>query len=162
MLPEPLVEPFALTKGVVDSGSSRLTQATLADFLREGHFERHVRRTRARNAARRQALLAAVATHLGDRAEAVGADAGLHLLLWLRDLPASAVADLRERALEADIGIYSVAPFYRRAPRRAGLLLGYAGLSETEIDEGIARLARVLDRAARPPLPLGRGRARGG
>jgi GntR family transcriptional regulator / MocR family aminotransferase len=144
ILPETLVEAVAQAKSVIDSGSSRLAQAALGDFLREGHFERHVRRTRARNAARRQALLAALAEHVGDRGAWVGADAGLHLLLWIRDLAASRVPELVERALAADVGVYSVAPFYRRPPRKAGLLLGYAGLSEDDVHEGIARLASAL------------------
>ena len=43
------------------------------------------------------------------------------------------------------VGIYSVAPYYLRPPRRSGVLLGYGPLGENRIREGIARLAAALE-----------------
>ena len=48
------------------------------------------------------------------------------------------------RAARAGVGIYSVAPFYAEPPRRAGLLFGYAALTEGEIRAGVRRLAELL------------------
>ncbi len=53
---------------------------------------------------------------------------------------------LVERAAGVGVGVYSVAPFCLKPPKRAGLLLGYASLTEGEIRSGIRRLATVLDR----------------
>jgi GntR family transcriptional regulator / MocR family aminotransferase len=144
VLPPTLVDSFRSAKALTDTGSSRLTQLALADFLRDGHFERHVRRTRRRNASRRHALLGALAECFGDRIETSGADAGLHLVLWLRELGADRLRELVLRSREAGVGIYPVTPFYVRPPRRAGLLLGWAGLEEREIKDGIAVLAKVV------------------
>ena len=47
-------------------------------------------------------------------------------------------------AARAGVGIYPVAPFYTAPPRRAGLLFGYAALTEAEIRAGVRRLADVL------------------
>ena len=47
-------------------------------------------------------------------------------------------------AAAAGVGVYSVAPCYMSPPRRAGLLFGYASLTEREIDDGIVALAGVL------------------
>jgi len=94
---------------------------------------------------RRRALLDAIGRHLGDRVEVSGTEAGLHLVLWLRDVrPGRSVDALIGRAARAGVGVYPVAPFYLTPPRRAGLFLGYAGLDETEIRAGIERLAEVL------------------
>lgn len=144
VLPEPLVEAFRRAKWATDRHTGTLEQEVLAEFIGDGHFERHLRRSRTRNAARRAALLDAVATHLGDRVEVVGANAGVHLLVWLRGIAPMALAPLVRRAAGVGVGVYPVAPYYLTPPRQAGLLLGYAALTEPEIRAGIRRLASVL------------------
>src|SRR5262245_18602523 len=144
VVPEAIVSGFLLAKAASDTGSPSLEQLALADFIEGGHLERHVRRTRLRNAARREALLAALQAHLGDAAVVSGTDAGLHVLLWLPDLPASRASAFRHRCREAGVGIYPVAPYYREPPDRAGYVLGYAALDEDRIREGVAKLAECL------------------
>jgi GntR family transcriptional regulator/MocR family aminotransferase len=143
--PERLVEPLRSAKALMDTGGSSLTQAALVDFIHEGHFERHLHRMRTRNASRRAAMLEAIERNLGDRVQVSGVNAGLHLMLWLREMPASKTRELEMRAARAGVGVYSVAPFYLNPPNRAGLLLGYASMREKEIAEGIRRLAIVVN-----------------
>ena len=144
VVPEPLIEPFRTVKALLDTGSPTLPQLALVDFIRAGFFERHLHRLRMRNAARRAALLEAVARHLGDRAQISGVNAGLHVLLWLLEVPQHDTTELRQRAERLGVGVYSVAPFYSVPPPHAGLLLGYASLTEKDITEGIRRLASVV------------------
>jgi GntR family transcriptional regulator / MocR family aminotransferase len=143
VLPEELVRPFLLAKALADTGTPSLEQLVLADLIAGGHLERHVRRSRTRNAARRAALLQALDEHLGERAVVSGTDAGLHVLLWLRGFPAGAVPALRRECAALGVGVYPVAPYYRRPPGRAGLILGYASLTEAAIREGVRRLGRA-------------------
>lgn len=145
IIPQRLVEPFRSTKALMDTGGPTLAQAALVDFIKEGHFERHLHRMRTRNARRRAAMLDAIQRHLGSHAEVSGVNAGLHLLLWLRDLPACKESELQLRSARAGVGVYSVAPFYLSPPREVGLLLGYASLPEKQIAEGIRRFASVLN-----------------
>ena len=149
VLPETLVEPFLAAKALADTGSATLEQRALAEFVAEGHFERHLRRARTRNAARRAVLLDALAAHLGGAAEVVGANAGLHVVLRLPGRPAREEEAIRRRAARLGVGVYPVSPFQRRPARQAALLLGYASLDEAGIREGVARLARALE-ARRP------------
>ena len=144
VVPEHLVKPVRTVKALLDTGSPSLPQRALVDFIQAGFFERHLHRLRMRNAVRRAALLEAIDRHLGSQAEVSGVDAGLHVLLWLPQVLQHNVADLRKRAEQLGVGVYSVAPFYSTPPPHAGLLLGYASLSEKEIIEGIRRLAMVL------------------
>jgi GntR family transcriptional regulator/MocR family aminotransferase len=154
VLPPSLVEPFRAAKWITDRHSPTLEQEVLAEFIADGHFERHVRRARTRYAERRAALLAALDAHLGDRVEVVGANAGVHVLVWLRDVTARALPRVIEAAAGQGVGVYSIAPYFFRPPRRAGLILGYAPLTERQIADGIARLARAL-------TPAGRSRGSG-
>jgi len=144
VLPDALVEPVVAAKALADTGSAALEQLTLADFIRAGHFERHLNRSRARNAARRQALLEALHEHFGARAEVAGAATGLHVLVWLRGRTGQPISAVARKAEAAGVGVYSVAPYYLEPPRRTGVLLGYGPLSEREIHDGIARLASAL------------------
>lgn len=144
VLPPPLVEPFLRAKLVADGGSARLEQDALADFLASGAFERHVRRARTRHRERRAALLAALATHFGDRVEVVGAAAGLHVVAWLPGLAPSRSGTFARRAAAAGVGVYSITPHYLTPPPRAGFILGYGGLTPAAIRDGVKRLAAVL------------------
>ncbi len=139
-----LTTAIAGLRFLTDCHSPTFEQTVLADFLSEGHFERHLRRSRERNKARRIALLESLKTHLGDSVVIAGASAGVHLVLWLREVRPDQLDTLLARAAGRGLGIYSVEPYYSHPPQRAGLLLGYANLSEEEIREGVALLARVL------------------
>jgi GntR family transcriptional regulator/MocR family aminotransferase len=147
ILPERLVERFALAKVAIDRGSPSIEQLAFADFLTRGEFDRHLRRMRPIYRARRDALLRALARHLPEL-HPVGASAGLHVLAWLPDgIDERGVV---ARALARGVGLDGLAP-YRSAGVEAsgpgGLILGYARLSESEIEEGIRRLAEVLREA---------------
>ncbi len=145
VVPEALVGPFVAAKALADTGGASLEQLALADFIRAGHFERHVRRSRARNAARRAVLLDAIAKHLGDRVEVAGVNAGIHVLLWVRRLPAKKLPALVRRAEAAGVGVFPITPHCAKPPDRAGVLLGYASLTDAAIRDGIRRLAIALD-----------------
>jgi GntR family transcriptional regulator/MocR family aminotransferase len=144
VLPQSLVEPIATAKAIGDTGTAPLEQLTLADFINQGHFDRHLRRTIASNAARRNTLVAAIQKEFAERAEICGAKAGLHLMVWLRGKHDPVIADLHHKTETAGVGLYSVDSFYMNPPHRTGVILGYAPMREPEIREGIRRLALAL------------------
>jgi GntR family transcriptional regulator/MocR family aminotransferase len=148
VLPLPLVPLFTAAKWLTDRHTSTLEQAVLTDFIHEGHFEQHLRRSRTRNAARRTVLLEALATYLGRRVEVSGANAGVHLLVWLQDVAPHQLSAFIDCAAQAGVGLYPVAPYYLTPPPRAGLLLGYAAMPEDEIRAGVQCLAAVLEHGA--------------
>jgi GntR family transcriptional regulator / MocR family aminotransferase len=140
VLPAGLVERVAEAKLVADRGSPVIDQLAFADFITHGEFDRYLRRMRPIYRARRDALLAALAEHLPDL-EPTGVSAGFHLVTWLP--PDLAEADVVAAAVRREVGVYGLAP-YRIAPGRAGLLFGYAGLTESAIRDGIAQLALAI------------------
>jgi GntR family transcriptional regulator/MocR family aminotransferase len=144
VLPTPLVEPIVATKAIADTGTPALVQLALADFIAEGHFDRHLRRTTASNAERRHALAAAIDGLFGNRATVCGASAGLHLLVWLRGRRGGLIRDVHASAERVGVGLYTVDPFYATPPERTGILLGFAPHMPADIREGIRRLAGAL------------------
>jgi GntR family transcriptional regulator / MocR family aminotransferase len=144
VVPRTLVPVFVAAKWMTDRYTAMLGQEALTDFITSGHFERYLRRARAGNAARRRVLIGALRRHLGDRVEIVGDNAGVHLLVWLNDVRADEVGAIIAGAARAGVGVYPVTSFFFTPPRRAGLLFGYAALSEAEIRVGIERFAGVV------------------
>ena len=140
--PASLIPAFTAAKWLSDLHSAWLEQQTLAEFIKNGMYERHLRRLRRRNTARRAALLEAVEKHLRDRVEMTGEGAGAHVVLWPRkQVSEEAVI---AAAAKQGVGIYGIAHCFSRRPSRAGFLLGYARIKEREIGEGIRLLGRVL------------------
>lgn len=153
VLPASLVEPFRAAKWTCDRHSPSLEQEALARFIEDGHFERHLRRCRKLYATRRAALLDALTHRLGAQVIVEGRAAGLHVLAWLPEVSPSGLERVLEEAARRGVGVYPVTPYYLTPPPAAGLLLGYAGLDEAAIREGVRRLGQALA-AMRPPTPV--------
>ena len=145
VLPPALVGPVVTAKWLADRYSAMLGQEALTDFITSGRFERYLRRACALNASRRQALVEALRQHLGERIEIAGENAGVHMLVWLNDVARSAVGGLIARAAAAGVGLYPIDAYFSRPPQRAGLLFGYASLTEREIRAGVKRFAQVME-----------------
>jgi GntR family transcriptional regulator/MocR family aminotransferase len=138
VLPPSLVTPFVRAKELVDRGAPTLTQAAVADFLAEGHFERHLRHLRHVYGGRREALVDALNRHLGDRVSFSSVAAGLHVMLYMRE--GQEVRWVREAAARG-VRIYPGGPYHLEQAAPPSVLLGFSGLGEAEIVEGVARLA---------------------
>jgi len=136
-LPPALVPAFAKAKWLADRHAPALEQLALAEFLGSGEFEQHLRRTRTRNGARRQALLAALDRHLGDPVEVTGANAGIHVLVWLRKR--RRIETIIRSAESRGVGLYPAALYFHAAPKRQGFLFGYGTLDEVTQIFGRAR-----------------------
>jgi GntR family transcriptional regulator / MocR family aminotransferase len=144
VVPEALLPVVSALKWLTDCHTATFEQEVLTDFIAEGHFESHLRRSRARHALRRAALLETIEETMGSRVEVTGAKAGTHVVAWLHGLTGADLPALRERAAERGVGVHSVMGCYLKPPQTAGLLLGYASMSEREIRVGITVLAEVL------------------
>jgi GntR family transcriptional regulator / MocR family aminotransferase len=147
VLPAWLVDPVVEAKLLDDLGSPTLEQLVLARLIDTAAYDRHLRKARRRNRDRRDALIAAVRRHLPG-ARVSGISAGLHVLVRLpRAIDAQG---LLERAAEQSVGVYPLTLHTIEPARETdALVLGYAGLSEPAIEEGIRRLAHALDQLLR-------------
>src|SRR5215469_3787818 len=83
VIPRDLVPLFSAARDALDLFPSVLFQKALADFIREGHFARHIRRMRMLYMSRRDILVEALTATLGQGIEVVSADAGMHLVCLL-------------------------------------------------------------------------------
>ena len=145
VLPSPLAPPFIQAMSLLGRGAPTLTQAAVADFITEGHFERHVRHLREAYRERRQTLVTALQKTMGNDVHFSPDEAGLHIMLYLP--PHLDEASVIAQAAALDVGVYPGARFHLTPAGEApppSILLGFSGLSQADIAEGVRRLAHVI------------------
>jgi GntR family transcriptional regulator / MocR family aminotransferase len=138
ILPKTLVMPFTKAKWLVDRHTATHQQAALYAFMKEGHLERHIRRTRRIYGLRREAMMDALKTYFGDSATVLGEEAGMHAYVRF-DVP-----DLRERAARNKVQLREVNSYYIGKAPPNDYLIGFSMLSERHLQESIKRLAKSL------------------
>ena len=142
VLPERLMEAYEKNCSFFSSTVSRIDQTILNEFILSGAFERHLNRMRKAYREKHDLLLDCLQPL--NRYRLSGEYAGLHVLLTSR-VPAGE-EELLERAAACGVRIYglkeaALAPF---ETDYATVLLGYGGLDQERIREGIRRLDAAL------------------
>ena len=145
LMPPSLREDFINAKWMDDFGCAAIEQAAMAGFISSGAFERHLRRSALTLRERRGILLKGLRACGRGRLEISDSRAGMHLVVWLRNASLAQGDELIEHARARGLGLYSIAPLFIRPPARAGFLMGFAGLSPTEIEQALATFAESLD-----------------
>ncbi|MFN9336650.1 MAG: PLP-dependent aminotransferase family protein [Alphaproteobacteria bacterium] len=150
VLPGPLVAPARVHLARRGLAASILPQAALAEFIAEGDFAAHIRRTR-RVYGRRLAAMQEALTPLAPYLTPEPTHAGLHLVARLGPCLAGRITDQEIAAAAASEGLHlaPLSALYAGPPRIQGLLLGFAGFTEATIQAAMQRLGRVLVRVAK-------------
>ena len=141
VVPAPLVPAFVRARTLMDRGGSALSQAVLAEFMRQGLLAPHIRRMRTEYAARRDALLAALRRH-AQAVTPIVAPGGLHLAARLPDdcYEAAVVRACRAR----DLSVAPLRAYFAGPPRMAGLVIGFAGTPAALASDVARRLAGAI------------------
>jgi GntR family transcriptional regulator/MocR family aminotransferase len=142
VVPKDLVPAFSAARDAADVFSATLYQAVLTDFIREGHFARHIRRMRMLYMERRRSLVNAIQIQMGDTTEVIGAEAGIHLVALLP--PGTDDVAVSKKAAQLGISAMPLSVCYLKPPARGGLILGYGGANARQIHDGIGKLRMSL------------------
>ena len=147
VMPPDLVDRFVAVRLAMDVYPSDLFQAVLSDFIQEGHYSRHLRRTRLLYRERREILVKSLRKHFGSALEIRGEESGLHLVATLpRGFDDQQVAKL---AAERNVWAWPLSPCYLGSSSQQGLVLGFGSTTPEEIEPAVVRLKRVLDEVGR-------------
>jgi len=146
VVPRAYWDDARVLKARMSNGQSWLEQSALAEFIREGHFDRHLRKLRQIYKSRRDSLVTALHEHFGSPAIS-GQDGGLHFVWRLPSgMPSARLVQIKARAL--GIGVYALSSggafdFDDTAPDDM-LMFGYSSLTEDEIGRAIKELRDML------------------
>ena len=142
VLPEHLLPAWRKKYRLYSGTVSRFEQQTLARFITEGYFTRHLARERVAYKARRDALAAALNTAFAPgELTLAGLHTGLNLLAKLKDPPPDATLRCAAEAEGVQLSLLSDYDLTGEAPSAAGtLVLGYGSLK----DEACASVGETL------------------
>ena len=148
--PPAMVEPLVRARAVLDRHTAIVPQMVLADFMAEGHFGRHIKRTREAYAERRDALTGGIERQLADELVCGPSDSGLDLCVHFRR--ALDQEKIAQAALAAGVEVRPISYYESRVATPAcatapGLVLGFSAIVPVEIGLGLGVLGKVLRNA---------------
>ncbi|HXJ84187.1 MAG TPA: PLP-dependent aminotransferase family protein [Candidatus Methylomirabilis sp.] len=145
VVPPSLLRAFRSARYLIDRQPSSLEQTVVAEFMRQGHFASHLRRTRLLYRNQRDALVAELARRAGDHVEVDVPDQGMHLIAYVRDPRSDTTIEAAAR--QRGIAVRAIRPMYKKARPRSGLMLGFSGFSCEAIRAAATRLAKIIESA---------------
>ncbi|CAM3496216.1 DNA-binding protein [Pseudomonas floridensis] len=142
VVPPERVSEFAFQADRLHNRCPLLLQATVAAFLSEGHFARHLNKMRNLYAHRRQWLIQALHIQCGEHLQIDLQAGGMHLVAVLEK---GEDQDICRRARAFGLAIEPLSKWYLQTPPRQGLVMCFTNIASLEQANDLAsRLARVL------------------
>jgi GntR family transcriptional regulator/MocR family aminotransferase len=142
LVPPHMVSLYTRARQYAGEQLSVHLQRAIAEFIQEGHLDRHIKRLRGLYSERRNVLVQALVENLGGKCGIVNTGAGVFVLARFKSKYND--EEIMERAKKQGVGLVSSKSFYLvRAPRNE-FILGTANLDEEQILEGVARLAKII------------------
>jgi GntR family transcriptional regulator/MocR family aminotransferase len=142
VIPADLVERFAALRQSVDLCPPHENQVALAEFIRGGHFSRHVRQMRMIYAERRRILVREIERVFADDCTVVGANAGMHLTVLMRGTIKD--HEVAARALRRKLLVSPLSIAYLGDTPQQGFVLGFGNTQAGQIREGVRLLKECL------------------
>ena len=144
-LPAALAERFYAQLGFYACTVSNLEQYTLANFIAQGHLEKHINRMRNRYKQKKDRILAEMERcGLFRVAETEGAESGLHFLLHVHT--GESPQAIERRARENGLRVTCLSDYCHATPANPepALVIGYSSIPDARIPEAVRRLARAV------------------
>lgn len=142
VLPHRLVPVVRRAKGLVERDFQFVEHEALAAFIREGHLERHIRRTRRIYAKRREILIEKLIQHIGAKIRISPVSAGTNLLARFDEQIAEET--ILKCASESDLPLVSTYHAYVEGAPRNEFLIPFAHVDEVHITSGVENFSKAL------------------
>lgn len=145
VLPEPLVKAFYDRLSFYACTVSNFEQYTLARFIDEGYFEKHINRCRNYYKKKQAALLQLIAeSRLGKKADVKDTEAGLHFLLKVHSKKSEKV--ICAETLEKGVKIVPLSAFYHGAGEGEEnvFVINYSSADDAALKKGVSVLSAIV------------------
>ena len=142
VIPPDLIGRFRAMRAASDLCAPHLYQAVLADFMEQGHYARHIRKTRLIYAERRQALVDALTRTFGENIQILGAEAGMYLTIT--SPPGFLDVEIAYRAAEEKLWLWPLSLTYAAKNVRQGFILGFSSARTPELRKAVNHLERLV------------------
>ncbi|WP_417502412.1 PLP-dependent aminotransferase family protein [Marinobacter sp.] len=142
VVPEAMVEAFLWAKRVTGGETPLLMQATIAEFITSGQFNRHLRRMRQLYKEKWTYFQKLVLAELGGLVTPVAESAGMHLVLE----GSFDDADISQKLRTKGFGSTPLSVHFIGEEARTGLVMGFASASERETKAAVMALKLLLQK----------------
>ena len=144
VLPALLVERYQRKLSFYSGTVSSIEQYTLARFIRDGYYERHINTMRNYFKSIRDSLIGAInASPLKEIATIIEPSAGTHFLLKLET--AKSDRELTQEIKKQDIEVAALSEYLLTADQDTHtLIINYCGIHRERIEETVRRLAEAV------------------
>ena len=145
VLPKHLLEKFYSKLGFYSCTVSNFEQYTLAKFISEGYFEKHINRMRNFYRNKRDFITKCINKHArGSLVKIKEEDAGLHFLLEVNTEMSD--DELIEKAKDNGIRISCLSKYYQNKEniKEHVVIINYSGINMNSIEEAVLRLLKCI------------------
>lgn len=136
---------FEGAKLLLDRHTSEVHQAILTEFIGGGHYDAHIRRLKRLYEKRRAAAVRAIGRFCSGFGRLIPSNQGTHLTFLFHDPKLSDVEVSERLRKEERIETRALSLCYQKAPAQNGLLLGFAGFTESEIETAVRKMAIAVE-----------------
>lgn len=146
ILPRELLSGFQMVRSRYSQSVSKTEQLALAEYMRDGSFERHLRRIRILYKKKNQILLEAFRKYPSHYFELVGKESGLHVVLsFAKEV---SIPEMVRLAQKEGIALEGVEEYQENRI----LVFSYSGVRDEEMEGVVRKLVRCSERAARSEI----------
>ena len=144
VLPNHLAREFNKKLSFYSSPVSNFEQLTLAAFISEGYFEKHINRMRTYYRAQRNKLIECISNHpQAHKITILEENAGLHFLLKVKTILSD--EKIMQKAKEKGLRLSFLANYTMRPETyKSTIIINYSGLDPQKMEEAINRLYTIL------------------
>ena len=140
-----IMEKLIVAKQAADLHSNYLSQRIVHQYLMDNDIDEHILKIRAAYRKRRDLMIDMMAEYFPEEVKYTKPEGGMFLWVTLPERVSS--LDLFELAIKEDVAFVPGNPFYfDDCSRNNTLRLNFSNSDEEQIEEGIKRLARCLER----------------
>jgi GntR family transcriptional regulator / MocR family aminotransferase len=144
VVPDKMIHKFREERLSYGAPPSLLVQPALAQFMEQGQFAVHIRRMRRLYASRREALLNYFSDHAQGAFTVDAPPSGLSIMLRFKKSVDD--VEIERKLMKQGIETQALSQYYSTKPEK-GLLLSFAGFSETELLQAAKALVAALSRS---------------
>ena len=141
VLPSTLLAKYESDFNIYKQTVSRLHQHTLSQFMQDDYWKSHLNKMRVVYRKKQKVLVSAIKQYMDDKSTIIGEDSGLHILLSVDNNMSE--AELISTAKKQKVKVYPTSIYYNKSYDNQSpmVLLGFGGLTEAKIEEGIKLLS---------------------
>jgi GntR family transcriptional regulator/MocR family aminotransferase len=143
VIPPDLVERFMAVRFAADIFPSYLYQEVLTDFMRDGHFARHIRKMRVLYSERRTALVDGIREVFDGRLEVLGAEAGMHMTVTLPQ--GFHDVEIATKAAKERLWLWPLSSSYLSETARHGFIFGFGSAPADRIPEQLRSIRNLVN-----------------